>query len=144
MSHTRRRHPPHREPPRDPWAAHLFGTLWELSEPSGMLCPAPATHSFKVYTRDVIRFGKLRSIDRTGVQNFIHAADGGVYRVAFASQTPAGRKWVRLHVARCRCPKLELPGGARRLQVMAWMLALKPGDVPAEELAWEEPLLPGE
>lgn len=132
-----------REPSRNPWTACLYGTLWALQEPAGLLAPAPATHSFRFPVAEVIRFGKLRSIDKDAVQNFIQVGEH-VYRVAFLSQTRAARKWISLHVARCKCPKLVLPDGSRRLQVIAWMRALQPDEVPAEELEREEPLLPGE
>lgn len=141
------RHPrtPTREPSRNPFTAYLYGTRWEIQGPVGLLAPAKEDHSFKFPVAAVVRFGKLRSIDKTGVQNFICIGDGTVYRVAFKSQTRAGRKWIRLHVDRCRCPDLFVPGStSKRLQVMHWIKALAPGDVPAEELAQEEPLLPGE
>lgn len=132
-----------REPSRNPWTACLYGVLWAPQEPLGLLAPAPAAHSFRFMVHQVEQFGKLRSIERSAVQNFIRVG-GDVYRVAFLSQTRAARIWIRLHVARCRCPKLELPEGGRRLQVTTWIDALRPGDVSPEELMRDEPLLPAE
>lgn len=132
-----------REPSRNPWTAFLYCVLWELQEPIGILAPATVSHSFRFPVNRVEKFGKLRSIERAAVQNFI-MVDGAIYRVAFLSQTRAARTWIRFHVARCRCPKLELPEGGRRLQVTTWIDALQPGDVPAEELMRDEPLLPSD
>lgn len=140
---SRRRNRDKREPSRNPWTACLYGVLWAPQEPLGLLAPAPASHSFRFPVHQVEQFGKLRSIERTAVQNFIRV-DGAVYRIAFLSQTRAARTWIRIHVARCRCPKLELPEGGRRLQVTSWIDALQPGDVSAEELMRDEPLLPSD
>jgi hypothetical protein len=131
--------------PRDPFSSYLFGTLWAVQGPAGLLAPAGAGHSFKFAAADVVRFGKLRDLSKTAVQNFIQVRDGSIYRLAWRSQTRAGRKWIRIHVERCRCPSLTPVGGVgKRLQVLHWIRALAAADVPADELARAEPLLPGE
>ena len=132
-----------REPSQNPWTAVLYGTAWHLEQPAGILVPTPADHSYRFPVAEIIRFGKLRSINRNAVQNFIQVGEH-VFRVAFLSQTCAGRKWIRLHVARCAEPKLTTPEGGKRLQVMHWMRALQPDEVPLAEVMEPEPVLPGE
>jgi len=130
---------PNRRNQRDtsfhPWNATLFGTLWEVRGPVGLLHPAEAGHSFKFHVSEIVEFGKLRAIDKAAVQNFIRVGDGSIYRVAFATQTRAGRIWISLHAGRCRCPSLFAPDGvSRRLQSMVWMPALTAADIPDAEV----------
>ena len=140
-----RNKPAGESPNRDPFGALLFGTLWEVHPPAGILGPVPSGHSYKFHVSEIVRFGKLRDLSKTAVQNFVQIADGTVYRLAWKSQTRAGRKWVRLHVERCRCPDLQTADGTgKRLQVMRWIKALAAAEIPADELARPEPLLPGE
>ena len=133
-----------REPSQNPWTAILYGVRYEYRAPVHLLTQADEPKSFRIPTADVVRFGKLRSIDKAGTMNFIQTGDGSIYRVAFLSQTRAARKWIRLHDDRCAPPPLEVPGGGRRLQAMRWLDALRFEDVPASELAAVEPLLVGE
>ena len=133
-----------REPSQNPWTAILYGVRYEHQPPVGLLTEADENRSFRIATLDVVQFGKLRSINHTGIMNFVRLADGTIYRVAFLSQTRAARKWIRLHDEHCPPPPLGLPGGGKRLQALRWVAARRPEEVSARELAQPEPLLPGE